>query len=547
MSRLALLLLVACAPAFSSPAPEASELHRLEQVLISAQEAKQRQELPADRYEAFLPSFRASVATAWNASPRTSPETAIYARIESRLGDGATAMAVLGPALKQDPENPELRLSQGEVFFDRHDYPAALAEAEAVLKRNPNDRRALALKHFSEGRGAGTAASASDAVPPDFSEPSIADDPRVAEAGRRATGRQNALHFVTEAMARQKINDPREALRYLTLAEASDPSLADVPMSQGIAYMSLQQPSQAYGRFALAERLWTGRHDDEAALARQAKEAAAEKMRRQSAPAPNPQTIARSSPAPDPRRTTWPLGGAAAGTLLVAGLGAGPLRKRYGEGNRVALTLALVGLGAAGGALLGYAGFALVAPALGGGTLALAGGGTLAAEGVAVGAEATALAGAAAGGAAGASTARDYAQESAPRKPSESVKPGRGQGRGPLPIPSPVPIPPGPDARPSDCAIRPGENVLARFVDSTLLAPGFLMLHEAPPLGQLPDGGHTRQKHINKDIAFLIGRLKPYSGSEFLQRLPNSRERHPRRRLCAQGDHRSLGPPSPTG
>lgn len=93
--------------------------------------------------------------------------TALHARILSRLGDSGKALAALGPALERDPSNPALRLALGQVLLDRKDYSAALAEANSVLAGDPMNKAALALKYSSEGRiGTGAVASGPVVKPP---------------------------------------------------------------------------------------------------------------------------------------------------------------------------------------------------------------------------------------------------------------------------------------------------------------------------------------------------------------------------------------------
>jgi tetratricopeptide (TPR) repeat protein len=481
----------------TATAKQPSEIERLEQVLGRAQDARNQGELKPDRYEQFLVQFRASLEQAWGLSPRTPADSASYARIQARLGDSAQALAALGPALQQDPQNADLRLTFGEVNFERKDYPAALAEANAVLERDPGNKRAIALKRFSEGRVSGTPTEGPSPLQLAADDGgSVLSDPRVVEAGRRATARMNALHFTDKAMTRLRLKDSSEALRYAVLAEASDPTLADAHMQQGLAYMGLKQPGQAYGRFTRAEELWQAKGNEQAAMARTMKERAAAQMSEQpKVEEPKP------APAPDSRRTTWPLGGATAG-LLLAGMGASLLKhdeEREQRWRKPVLVASLVGIGVLGGGLLGYAAYAMAAPALtaGGGTLALAGGGTMSAAAVGEGAVLATAAGGLVGGAAGAKAAEGVESESPKREPaSQNGTPG--QDPGPLPVPVPLPI--GSERAPGDCSLTGGEDILLRFVDGTRLAPGFIKVHDQ-------HGGHTEERHIAKSVEFLLARL----------------------------------------
>lgn len=172
--NLSLLLALCLAPAFSGlaeavPAPDtsatsaetaakpSSELTKLEGLLAQKQETKS--ELTPEQYREFLSKFRANLDGAMSHIPPSPANTALYARILSRLGDAKQAVASLGKALKQDPENPALRLALGSVEFEQKNYSAAVAAANEVLARDPTNKEAQTLKHFSDGRTAPGGAS----------------------------------------------------------------------------------------------------------------------------------------------------------------------------------------------------------------------------------------------------------------------------------------------------------------------------------------------------------------------------------------------------
>ncbi|MCR4295558.1 MAG: hypothetical protein NUW21_08490, partial [Elusimicrobia bacterium] len=139
------------------PAPE---LVRLDISLLKAQEDKQQGLIDEKGYQEFLEKFRADLEAAASLVDPISANTALHARILLRIGDSGQALAALGPALERAPANPALRVVLGQVHYDRKDYPAALAEANAVLASEPMNKAALALKYSSEGRiGTGDAAS----------------------------------------------------------------------------------------------------------------------------------------------------------------------------------------------------------------------------------------------------------------------------------------------------------------------------------------------------------------------------------------------------
>ncbi len=56
-------------------------------------------------------------------------------------------------------------------------------------------------------------------------------------------------------------------------------------------------------------------------------------------------------------------------------------------------------------------------------------------------------------------------------------------------------------AKINDCALKPNESILDRFIDGTGLAPGFLHAHEGH------GHGHTIERHVRKTLDYLHGRL----------------------------------------
>lgn len=277
-TRPALLLTLALFGA-APPGQTSSELIRLEQVLDRAQESKSTGKLPAERYDQFLIQFRVSLDKAWALSLKTPPETGAYARIQARLGSKENAVALIATALKQDPTDADLLLTSGELAAERKNFPSALAQANTILKREPGNARALALKRYSEGR---VARSSDGKGPPLFPAEidgvSPLEAPEVVAAGKQALARKNALKYLDLSVAALKMKDPSESLRFLSLAEACDPALVDIPMQQGIAYMDLKDPAKANPRFAQAEAMWAAEGNSQAALARKLKERSASSM-----------------------------------------------------------------------------------------------------------------------------------------------------------------------------------------------------------------------------------------------------------------------------
>jgi tetratricopeptide (TPR) repeat protein len=159
--------------AFAAPAAAAEadvsksgpELLRLDRDLSKIQDAKENGRVTSERYKEFLVRFRTELDAAMSEAPPSAANTALHSRILARLGEFKQAADALGVALSRDPVNRDLRLALSQVRFDEKNYPAALVEADAVLARDPDNKEALALKHFSEGRAAMNGAEPGDRSP----------------------------------------------------------------------------------------------------------------------------------------------------------------------------------------------------------------------------------------------------------------------------------------------------------------------------------------------------------------------------------------------
>ena len=201
------------------PAPE---LLRLELLLTETQEDKQQDRIDEKHYREFLKKFRADLEAALARVKPTPANTAQYARILSRLGDSEQAQAALGPALEQDPANPALRVALGWVHFDQKDYPAALAEANAVLELDPVNKGALSLKNFSERRvspgGAASSALAQrspiGAVAEQFRAPRAQDSPKVQALVPRIRDARNSGDLRTAMSLAQELMRAEPASEY---------------------------------------------------------------------------------------------------------------------------------------------------------------------------------------------------------------------------------------------------------------------------------------------------------------------------------------------
>lgn len=188
--------------AFAEPAPQ---LVALDASLARTQEDHRRGRLEPKAYEDAIAAFRTELAATVSGLEPSSDNAALHARILSRLGDPKEAFAALGPAMARDPGDAVLRVALSQVLLEQKNYPAALAEANAVLELDPGNKAALAIKFESQGRA----------------EPSRATTSAQAPAEGAAAG----VEVVTKARAPQPIVVPS-----LDSAESSVP----VPESGGL-------------------------------------------------------------------------------------------------------------------------------------------------------------------------------------------------------------------------------------------------------------------------------------------------------------------------
>ncbi|MBI5247111.1 MAG: tetratricopeptide repeat protein [Elusimicrobia bacterium] len=141
-----------------------ADLAWLDKSLTVAQDEKAGGRLSADGYRSFEVKFREQLVAAKAAMEPTTDNITLHARILARLGERGQAVESLRRVLAAEPSNSEVRLALGQVQLEAGEYSAALAEANAVLERDPGNKAALALKHFSSGRSRKGAANETAAV-----------------------------------------------------------------------------------------------------------------------------------------------------------------------------------------------------------------------------------------------------------------------------------------------------------------------------------------------------------------------------------------------
>ncbi len=155
MKRLFLLvcLLVSAARAGEPAAPA---LTVLEKKLTTELDAQKNGSVNAEQHRLFLKEFRPELEKTFAATPPSSGNETAHARILVLLGDRQQAAENLQGALKMTPNDPTLRVTLGRTRLADNDYAGALAEANSVLEKDPNNADAKALKYESQGRGSPT-------------------------------------------------------------------------------------------------------------------------------------------------------------------------------------------------------------------------------------------------------------------------------------------------------------------------------------------------------------------------------------------------------
>ena len=140
--------------------PAAPVLSALEKKLTAEFDAHDNETVPPEKHKLFLQEFRPEFEKAFAAAPPSPENEALRARVFVKLGDHKEAVANLQGALKTQPNDPTLRVSLGRTRLEEKDYAGALAEAKAVLEKDPDNEAAKFLKFESRLRVAPTSTDA---------------------------------------------------------------------------------------------------------------------------------------------------------------------------------------------------------------------------------------------------------------------------------------------------------------------------------------------------------------------------------------------------
>lgn len=168
--------------AVAEPRQAAPQLLHLEQTLMRRQEARDKGELPPEKYQEFVAAFRVELEAVMGRIPPTPENAGLHAQILARLGpqEQAQALASLEEALAQDPGSAALLVAKGSILYEQGDSQAAAAlAAQAYEASGRKDERAWALLKMSEGRISGVQSGepgqrlkpASDFARPEWSIP----------------------------------------------------------------------------------------------------------------------------------------------------------------------------------------------------------------------------------------------------------------------------------------------------------------------------------------------------------------------------------------
>lgn len=236
-SSLLIVVVLSASPAGAQPAPPpvvvvaatdapAPELVSLDASLKKTQDAKAAGTVDEKAYREFVTRFRAQLDAAMAAVTPTPANTALQARILSRLGDPAQAEAALGTALKRAPDDPVLRVALSQVRYDKKDFTGALAEADAVLARDPSNKAALALKHFSEGRVEAGASGGASSTQKTGASAAVVSPGLQALLGAGANAHQSGDHAMEFRLAQEAMRlDPTSpaAQEFYRAAEMENP------------------------------------------------------------------------------------------------------------------------------------------------------------------------------------------------------------------------------------------------------------------------------------------------------------------------------------
>ena len=111
-------------------------------------------------------------------APASAADHLLQGQLALSSGDNKAALKDAKAAAKMDPQNPSAQTLLAEAAFKTGDYPEAASAAQEILQKNPKDKTAMAIYGLSEGRNPRvdetSNSSAQDSSLPSLSNASLA-------------------------------------------------------------------------------------------------------------------------------------------------------------------------------------------------------------------------------------------------------------------------------------------------------------------------------------------------------------------------------------
>lgn len=153
----------------SDKAQAASEpaLLVLERQIVLKQKERTEVKIAPDAYREWETKFRTTLSGAIAGAPRSPENAAAVVRIQAMLGEGKDAEVSLERSLKDNPGNPALLLTKGQLLHKRGDFQGAAENALLAWEKSGHtDESAWALYQETKGRVAPSAASSKNSPAP---------------------------------------------------------------------------------------------------------------------------------------------------------------------------------------------------------------------------------------------------------------------------------------------------------------------------------------------------------------------------------------------
>ena len=175
--------------------------------------------------------------------PKDSGVQAAAARLATQTGDYPKALERAEKAVAADPENADALKARAIANFASGRYPEAAADAQAVLKKNPDDLAATGVLNLSKPR---TAAS-TGGIPAPLATPAEVRllVSQAASALTRPAGFTESVGRTGQAETALRLRDYEAMHRQATAAIAQMPSNPKAYMQRAFASLFLKKPADA--------------------------------------------------------------------------------------------------------------------------------------------------------------------------------------------------------------------------------------------------------------------------------------------------------------